>query len=159
MLSSTSDLICFCNMIILCVSFGKRMSFSYLSKKKSDLKITQGVHMMDLHKIIAQLDTHHNDIQLRETMSFLCFEYLPFSLSELERLSAPMIRLFLTGRTGFDIDKGILTKRILQRLHVMELNPLRAFEVQRVLRDFSVALSQHADKKGIIIKSYFPTAA
>jgi hypothetical protein len=115
--------------------------------------------MMDLHKIIAQLDTHHNDIQLRETMSSLCYQNLPFSLSELERLSAPMIRLFLTGRTGFDINKGILTQRILQRLHVMEPNPSRAFEVQRVLRDFSVALSQHADKKGILLNTYFPTAA
>ena len=115
--------------------------------------------MLDLHKIIAQLHNHHNDNQLRETMSYLCYSHLPFSLTELERLSAPMIRLFLTGRKGFDLNKAILTQCILHRLHNTETNPSRAFEVQIVLRDFTMALTKHAERQGVVIQSYFPTAA
>ena len=39
----------------------------------------------------------------------------PFSLLELERLSAPMMRLFLTGEKAWMVN--IVVKRILQYLH------------------------------------------
>ncbi len=114
---------------------------------------------MDLQKIITQLENHHNPNQLREEMSNICFQYLPLSLAEIESLSAPLLRLFLTGRSGFDIQKGILTKTILQRLFDIEHNPSRAFELQSVLREFSTALKQCADKQGIALQVYQSTAA
>jgi hypothetical protein len=114
---------------------------------------------MDPQNIITQLDNHHNQKQLREEMTQICHRYLPFSLSEIEVLSAPMLRLFLTGRSGFDVEKAIVTQSILQRLFELEYNPSRAFELQSVLREFTTALKQCADKKGITLQVYFPTAA
>ena len=114
---------------------------------------------MDLQKIIAQLDNHHNSRQLREEMTQICHQHLPLSLAEIESLSAPMLRLFLTGRSGFDIEKGLLLQNILQRLFDVESNPSRAFELQSVLREFTKALNQCADKKGIVLPICFFTAA
>ena len=114
---------------------------------------------MDLHVLIAQLDSHHTEKQLREGLISLCQDHLPFSLSELEELSAPMIRLFLTSRSGFDVSKAMLTYAILQRLFSVEGNPSRAFELQSVLRDFSTAIAKYADRKGIELDSSLLTAA
>ena len=115
--------------------------------------------MMNPQEIITRLDNHHTEKQLREDMISICHHHLPFSLLELERLSAPMMRLFLTGRTGFAIDKAIVTQQILQRLYTLEHNPSRAFELHSVLRDFSTALRYYADKQGVILSVDFSTAA
>ena len=114
---------------------------------------------MNLQDIMTRLEAHHTEIQLREEMTSICHQFLPFSLLELERLSAPMMRLFLTGRKGLDIDKAIVVQRILQCLHDVEYNPSRAFELHSVLREFSTALYQYADKQGVEIKLYLPNAA
>ena len=114
---------------------------------------------MDLHKITSQLDNHHNSKQLRAEMTRICFQYLPLSLSEIEVLSAPMLRLFLTGKSGLDINKAVLIHYILQRLFEIEYNPSRAFELQSVLREFTTAIKQCADKKGIALELCFSTAA
>ena len=114
---------------------------------------------MNLQGLIAQLEGHHTEKQLREVLTSLCQNHLPFSLSELEELSAPMIRLFLTSRTGFDVSKAMLAYAILQRLFSIEYNPSRAFELQSVLRDFSTAIAKYADRNGIELDSSFLTAA
>ena len=114
---------------------------------------------MNLQGLIAQLDGHHTEKQLREGLMSLCQNHLPFSLAELEELSAPMIRLFLTGRSGFDVSKAMLTHAILQRLFSIEYNQSRAFELQRVLRDFSTAIAKYADRNGIELDRSFVVAA
>jgi hypothetical protein len=87
-------------------------------------------------------------------MEEYCHQHLPFELYDLEGLSTPMIRLFLTDRSGFQLTKGLLTQYILEKLVLIEQNSTRAFELQAILREFSVAVTECANRQGVLLNQY-----
>lgn len=84
---------------------------------------------------------------------------ISMSIEEMELLSAPMLRLFLTGRSGFDIPKGLIAYAVLLQLLQQENNPFCVLNKQNTLREFAELLIVAADKQGVDISEFFSQAA
>ena len=108
----------------------------------------------DLQKNIEAIQQIDISPEGEQKLQRMCTLFLPFTLQDLDGMSAPLLSLLLKHNHGLDLEKGLVALAIWDKLLEMENNLFCIAVYRKHIQEFEQMLLVSAQKQEVSLSGY-----
>lgn len=103
---------------------------------------------------IQKIDVSAESVDGYQELQGICSRFLPFTLQDLDGMSAPLLSLLLKHNHGLDLEKGLVALAIWDKLLEMENNLFCIAVYRKNIQEFEQMLLVSAQKQEVSLSGY-----